>query len=126
MGERPISVALDRATQPRDGFLVGAKVQFGGARGQPPMKGEVVPRRKAERLFDMRLGFIRAAAENLAQAHRCVSPGHVWIERQRPLTFRDALDRAIAVDLNETEPVMRQALFGASDNTLVRIGSAAA
>src|ERR1700683_5499216 len=106
MGERPISVALDRASQPRDGLLVGAKVQFGGACGQHPMKGEIVPRRKAERLFDMRLGFIRAAAEILANAHQSVSSRQVWIERQRPLTFGDALDRAIGADLNETQPVM--------------------
>jgi hypothetical protein len=43
-------------------------VQLGGAYGQHPVKSEVVLRRKAERFFDIRLGFVGAAAENLNQA----------------------------------------------------------
>ena len=69
----PVSVALDRASQPANGLLVDAEVQFGGAYDQHLLKCEDVPRRKSERLFYMGLGFIGTAAENLAHAHQCVS-----------------------------------------------------
>jgi hypothetical protein len=61
MGERPISIALDRASQPRDGLLVGAKVQFGGACGQYPLKGR---KRSATASRFVRISALRFHAEN--------------------------------------------------------------
>jgi len=67
MHERKIPVGLDGTTEPRDCFLVGAKMQLGGPGEMVPQKDPIVARRETKRLVDMCLGFLGATDKNLAQ-----------------------------------------------------------
>jgi hypothetical protein len=73
----------------------------------------------------MRLGFIRAPAEILAHAYHRVSARHVWVERQSPLAFGDALAHAIGSDLNVAQPIVGSSIVWRLRQHFRQVGSAA-
>ena len=59
--------------------------------------------REAERLVDVGLGFPAATEKKLRPADENVSVGQISIQRQRLLTFGDALGRAVCMDLDDAQ-----------------------
>ena len=85
MRQRVCPIDLDRAAKQRDGLLVGAKSHFGTALEVQPEPSKTVVRRKAQRLFFMRLSFFRAADKHLGQTDVSMSCRQIRVQRQRSL-----------------------------------------
>jgi len=65
--------------QPRDGLLVAPESELGKARELHPHKGVRIARTEAERLLDVRLGFLAATDKKLADTDHWVSTGQTSI-----------------------------------------------
>jgi hypothetical protein len=94
MSDREISIGLDAAAQPRNGFLIRAHLRFSVTYPHHPHVRVGIARGETERLKHMSFGFSTAAADIFGKTYKCVSEGQVSIQRQRSLTFGDALSGA--------------------------------
>jgi ADP-ribosylglycohydrolase len=97
MRQRKSPVDLDRAAEPRDGLLVGAKSQLGATRKKHPEPGTTIVRREAEGLGYMSFGLSGATDKKLGVTDIRVSGGQIWIQRQRPLELGNGLGRVVGL-----------------------------
>jgi hypothetical protein len=81
-------------------LLAITQVIFRNAGFSQPHVSRWVARAQAERLANVSLGFLGATGKYLAESDVGMSVGEISIQRQRMLTFSDALKRALRQDLN--------------------------
>jgi hypothetical protein len=107
-----ISVKLKGAAKPYDGLLIAAQMELSEARHTDPLISVPVDRTDAERLLDMRLGFLAATDEVLSLAGAPVRTGQISIQFQRSLAFGDALHRPLEKHLDEAQLIVRPGMSG--------------
>lgn len=100
VGDRIVSVGLDRSAKPRDGFLISAEKGFRVARKTFPGMGVRIARAEPQGLADMGLSLLGATDENLAKSDKGVRAGEVSIEFQCAFAFGDALRGAFGQDFD--------------------------
>jgi hypothetical protein len=100
MRQRKGPVDLDRAAEPRDRLLVGAKIHLGAARVKHPEPDTTVVRGEANGLVYMSLGLFSATGKDLGETDLPPSCSQIWIQRQRPLELGNGLGRAFGLHLN--------------------------
>ena len=89
--ERIISVGLDRPPKPRDRLLPTAEVELRDARGRHPDVSHRIARTEAQGLGNVSLCFFGATDKNLTKSDNGMGDSEISIQRQRMLTFGDAL-----------------------------------
>ena len=97
---RMTSVGLDRPSTPRDRLLPAPEVELREACVGHPEVRERIAGAQAQRLDDVSLRFFGATDENLAKADKGMSVDEISIQRQRMLTFGNALRGALGCDTN--------------------------
>jgi hypothetical protein len=88
-----ISVGLDGSPERGDRSIVVPEVRLGDTRLCHPIIRFAVPRRKAERLQYMGLGFLGSTGKTLAETDPSVSWGQILIELQRLRGTRQSLSK---------------------------------
>ena len=84
-----------------------------------------VARAQAQRLHHVAFPSLRDGPKSIRDADLGMGAGKIRIERQRPLIFSDAMQRAIGVDLHQAESEVELCVVGLLAQELVNVCSAA-
>src|SRR5580700_6178122 len=100
---RIIAVGLDRPLKPSNCLLQSTEVQLRKARVGHPDVSQSIARTESQRLGNVSLRFFGVTEKNLAKSNNGMGLDKISVQRQRMLTFGDALRSALGEYVDESQ-----------------------